>query len=161
MDSSSLESAGYRLRAVSPPDLETVLHHRLRMFIDMGFDPAASESARQANTDLFQRALEEGRYRGFFVEDSQGSVVAGGGVVTHEFHTGPREIAPRRSWIVNVYTEPQHRRRGLARAILGALVDLGSEEGWAAVFLHASDEGRALYESLGFKATNEMVMRLK
>jgi hypothetical protein len=32
--------------------------------------------------------------------------------------------------------------------------------GLVAVFLHASDEGRPLYESLGFKATNEMVLRL-
>jgi hypothetical protein len=29
-------------------------------------------------------------------------------------------------------------------------------EGVGAVILHASPEGRALYESLGFEATNEM-----
>jgi hypothetical protein len=35
------------------------------------------------------------------------------------------------------------------------------EQGFGSVVLHASDEGRPLYESLGFQPTNEMRLSLK
>jgi GNAT superfamily N-acetyltransferase len=63
--------------------------------------------------------------------------------------------------IVNVYTEPAHRRRGLARRLMVAMLDWLREQGYGTVSLHASDYGRPLYESLGFAATNEMRMQLK
>jgi hypothetical protein len=34
------------------------------------------------------------------------------------------------------------------------------EQGYKTVALHASDEGRPLYESLGFQPTNEMRLHL-
>lgn len=156
----SIEGAGYKLRAAGSGDLDLILDHRRRMFLDMGYSAEATERSVQANTNHFRKALAEGRYRGFFIEETAGQVVAGGGVITYDFHTGPRETLPARSWIVNVYTDPAHRRRGLAREIMKALVAMCRELGWVAVFLHASPEGRALYESIGFTATNEMVIRL-
>jgi hypothetical protein len=35
------------------------------------------------------------------------------------------------------------------------------EEGFARVTLHASDDGRALYDSLGFEVSNEMRLNLR
>lgn len=127
----------------------------------MGYDAAATDRSIVIVTELFRAALADGRYRGFFAEDPEGRVVAGGGVISYDFHVGPRDDAPRRSWIVNVFTEPEHRRRGLARLIMDALVELCRAQGWSIVFLHASDDGRPLYESMGFKATNEMILKLR
>jgi len=59
-----------------------------------------------------------------------------------------------------MYTEPEHRRRGLARRLMEAMIGWCREEGYASLFLHASDEGRALYAALGFSPTNEMRRRL-
>ena len=61
--------------------------------------------------------------------------------------------------IVNVYTEPEWRRRGYARQLLETIVAWCRERGVNSVVLHASDDGRALYEKLGFFSTSEM--RLK
>jgi GNAT superfamily N-acetyltransferase len=58
--------------------------------------------------------------------------------------------------VLNVYCEPPHRRRGLARALMDAILDWCRERSISRVSLHASDEGRPLYEGLGFTATNEM-----
>jgi GNAT superfamily N-acetyltransferase len=58
--------------------------------------------------------------------------------------------------LVNVYTEPQWRRRGIARQLVIALMQWASDKGADQLVLHASDAGRPLYESLGFAATNEM-----
>jgi GNAT superfamily N-acetyltransferase len=58
--------------------------------------------------------------------------------------------------ILNVYTEPAHRRQGMARPLMQVVLDWCRSNGVGAVILHASPDGRALDESLGFAATNEM-----
>ena len=147
----------YRVRAAGPADIEVVLHHRRRMFEDMGFtDPAALEAMLATSTPLLRRGLEDGSYRGFLVEEAGGRVVAGGGVVVLEFHSHPTDPRPRRAWVVNVFTETEHRRRGLARRLMEAILASCRADGMRTLYLHASAEARSLYESLGFQATNEM-----
>jgi GNAT superfamily N-acetyltransferase len=58
-----------------------------------------------------------------------------------------------------MYTEPEFRKRGIARQIMLAILAWLKEQGLRSVNLHASSEGRPLYEKLGFENTNEM--RLK
>ena len=59
-----------------------------------------------------------------------------------------------------MFTEPEHRRRGLARWIVETIVGWGREAGLPGVYLHASDEARPLYASLGFEPTSEMRLDL-
>lgn len=63
--------------------------------------------------------------------------------------------------VVNVYTDPSHRRQGIARKLMEVIIDWCRSEGFGSVLLHASDEGRPLYESLGFTPTNEMRLMLR
>ena len=60
---------------------------------------------------------------------------------------------------MNVYTEAAYRRRGLVRGLMKTAMEWCAREGVGTVIPHASDEGRPLYEKLGFEATDEM--RLK
>jgi GNAT superfamily N-acetyltransferase len=62
--------------------------------------------------------------------------------------------------ILNMYVEREHRRRGIARALMEKMIAWCRENGFVSVGLHASDEGRPLYEQLGFEATNEMRLKL-
>lgn len=71
----------------------------------------------------------------------------------------PRDPCTERAVILNVYTEPEFRRRGVARQVMTAILEWTKAYGLRAANLHAGDEGRSLYEKLGFEATNEM--RLK
>jgi ribosomal protein S18 acetylase RimI-like enzyme len=48
------------------------------------------------------------------------------------------------------------RRRGVAEALMRAILDTLAERGIRRVVLHASDDGRSLYQRLGFVPTNEM-----
>ncbi len=58
---------------------------------------------------------------------------------------------------------PKARRRamqGMARRLMDTVLDACRERGIRAVVLHASPDGRPLYESLGFSSTNEMRLML-
>jgi len=61
--------------------------------------------------------------------------------------------------ILNVFTEPEFRKRGIARQVMLAILAWVRQQGLRSVNLHASKEGRTLYEKLGFEATNEMRLR--
>jgi GNAT superfamily N-acetyltransferase len=54
------------------------------------------------------------------------------------------------AWIGMVLTDPEHRGRGHARALMERSIDYGRERGAAWMKLDATDMGRPLYLSLGF-----------
>jgi ribosomal protein S18 acetylase RimI-like enzyme len=58
--------------------------------------------------------------------------------------------------ILNVYVEPAWRRRGVAEALKRSVLSALAEPKVRRIVLHASDDGRRLYERLGFVPTNEM-----
>jgi GNAT superfamily N-acetyltransferase len=55
-----------------------------------------------------------------------------------------------------VYTEPGSRGRGIAGALMQAVMAWAKSQGCDRMVLHASDLGRPLYQSLGFSPANEM-----
>jgi GNAT superfamily N-acetyltransferase len=150
-----------RLRMATVDDLSVIMHHRRCMFIDMGFRDEKSLDAMEATSTPFIRAgLENGSFHEWLVETADG-VVAGGGVVVQIYPSSPRDPSARRAYILNMYTEPPYRKQGLARLIVETMIRWCREQGFAYVSLHASDDGRHLYEKLGFKPTNEMRLALK
>ena len=53
--------------------------------------------------------------------------------------------------LFNVYTVPEHRRRGLARRVMEHLLSAAYELNLDVVELNATEDGYELYRSLGFK----------
>jgi GNAT superfamily N-acetyltransferase len=86
-------------------------------------------------------------------------VAGGGGVLLSPWPANPHDPCTERAVILNVYTEQEYRRRGVARLIMQAILAWIEAYGLRGANLHASAEGRQLYEKLGFVATNEMRLR--
>lgn len=61
----------------------------------------------------------------------------------------------KRAHIMNVYTNADYRRRGIARQMMGILLDEAKERGVTYVSLDATESGRPLYNSLGFGENKE------
>ena len=58
---------------------------------------------------------------------------------------------------MNMYTDPEYRRRGIAIKTLDMLIKDTRNKGITAISLEATDLGRPLYEKYGFiKMNNEM-----
>jgi GNAT superfamily N-acetyltransferase len=148
------------IRAATVGDAATILHHRRSMFRDMG-EGTADELDRMAGMTKpwLQQAVSDESYRGWLAEDGSGRVIGGGGVLLYPWPASPKDPWLRRAIILNVYTEREFRHRGIARRIMVTILGWLREQGFPAVSLHASNEGRHLYEELGFKATNEMRLR--
>jgi len=132
------------------------------MFEGMGNTDVAVLDQMEASTESYLKdAIARNTYRGWLAEVPPGRVVAGGGVVIAQWPGFPGEDRPRRAWILNIYTDLDYRRRGTAKQITETIIDWCRSEGFATVSLHASREGRPLYETLGFQPTNEMRLKLR
>ena len=143
----------YTIRVATVGDLEAIVHHRIAMFTDMGttFDV---EATRIAFAAWAREALPSGVYRAW-VAEHRNDVVAGAGAVVVPWPPGPRNRCGRMAFVYNVYTEPAHRGRGLARRLMTAVHDACAAEGVTSVGLAASPLGRPLYDSMGYhEATN-------
>ncbi len=151
----------FTIRTATVADVAIIVHHRRAMFTDMGLDDCAALDAMDATFEPYLRcALDDGTYRGWLVQTAGGAVVAGGGLLVYEWPGNPHDARSRRAYILNVYTEPEYRRRGLARRIMHLIVEQCRAEGFGWVSLHASQVGRSLYEEMGFRPTNEMRLAL-
>jgi GNAT superfamily N-acetyltransferase len=147
----------FTIRPGTAEDSGIIVAHRRAMFFDGGFrDVRALDEMSAAFVPWLRRKMADGEYLAWFAIAADGSVAAGAGLWLMDWP--PHMIGPgrRRGNIVNVYTEPGSRRMGLARRLMETALDWCRSNGVRAVILHASDEGRPLYEKMGFTATNEM-----
>jgi len=127
------------------------------MFTDMGVEVDAPLLDGEFRAWL-REMMPAGTYRAWVVEDKSRSIVAGGGVSVLPWPPGPRYMGTRIGVVYNVYTEPAHRRAGLARRLMEAIHGWCREAGVASMALNASDDGRPLYEKLGYQVTASPMM---
>jgi GNAT superfamily N-acetyltransferase len=88
--------------------------------------------------------------------------VAGAGITLLKWPPGPSPLRSERvAFVYNVYTEPPHRRRGLARRLMETVHAWCAEHGVAAVALNAAPAARYLYDSMGYReAPSPMMWRI-
>lgn len=133
------------------------------MFQDMGdVSGDAFEILRAKARPRLEEWLASGDYIGWLATpaDQPELVVGGAGVQLQRIL--PRPINPtmigegRQGTIVNVFTETEWRRRGIAGLLMKEIIAWSKTENIDRLILHASDDGRSVYERLGFIASNEM-----
>jgi GNAT superfamily N-acetyltransferase len=156
------------IRLATVADIPVIAQHRVCMFAEMKLlAPVESPAMIERTVRLLERAIPSGEYVGWLAVDREDPrVVAGGAglqqrtVLPFPFGEGRGVGSGREALVINVYTEPRFRRLGLARRMMEALIDWSRTAGIERIALHASPDGRPLYESLGFTATNELRLPL-
>jgi GNAT superfamily N-acetyltransferase len=154
----------YRIRRATAADAGVLARHRAEMFRDMGELPdSLYETLVEAARAYFTQAIADGRYVGWVaaLDDAPSEVIAGAGLQLRELLPRPdvareRLVRGPQGLVLNVYTERAWRRGGVADALMRELLQWCRGNGIESVVLHASEEGRPLYEKLGFTPTNEM-----
>lgn len=148
------------LRRRAAADAEIITHHRRAMFEDMGIDaPEGMDRMDLKFLPWVRERLADGRYIGVLACAPSGEVVGGAGMIIVDWI--PSFLGEdRRAYVFNVYTRPDQRGQGIARRTMTALIEECRARGVRLVGLHASEQGRALYVSLGFTPTNEMRLDL-
>lgn len=139
------------VRRAEAGDIESLAQMRLSYLAEDFGELAAEER------DAFQKKLP-----GYFEEHLDGDLMAfvaeeGGKVVSCVMllvvvkPAGPSFPTGLTGTLLNVYTLPDFRRRGLARALIEMAIEDAREMGLAYIDLKATRAGAHLYECLGFR----------
>jgi GNAT superfamily N-acetyltransferase len=148
----------FTIRLATLDDIPTILEHRRGMFRDMGHTDSAKLDAMEAKFLPWVRAkMEQGEYLTWLVQTSSGTIAAGGSLWVQEWPVSPMNLSGCRGYVLNVYTDPDYRRRGLARQIMNTILTWCQDRDIHLVVLNASPDGRPLYESMGFQPSPVMI----
>lgn len=154
------------IRRATTEDASVIGGHRARMFQDMGQISAPMfDDFTAASTAWTERALATGEYVGWLaIPKSQPEmIVAGAGVQRRLAPPHPCRPAKegvfangRHAIVLNVFTEPEWRKRGIAGLLMEEIVRWARVEKLDRLVLHASAQARSLYERMGFVENNEL-----
>ena len=92
---------------------------------------------------------------------ADGKVAGSGCVLIKEDQPRPTDKSVYTPYLMSMYTEGEYRKgeyrkKGVATGIVAASIKWCREHGHGSITLHASREGRGIYEGFGFNPTNEM-----
>lgn len=106
--------------------------------------------------DYYKKAFSDGTHTAYLVFDG-GRFIGAGGISYFQVMPTYHNASGSKAYIMNMYTNPDYRRLGIAYKTLELLVADAREKGVKAISLEATNMGRPLYEKFGFvKMNNEM-----
>ena len=97
----------------------------------------------------YKHALETGEHIAYLVYDNE-TFIGAGGVSFYQVMPTYHNPTGKKAYIMNMYTAPEYRRKGVAIHTLDLLVKDAREQGVAQIALEATNMGRPLYEKYGF-----------
>lgn len=150
-----------KIRLATSDDVELLTELRLQMRRERETTELniSEDDFRQNNFDYFNKFIADGSYVGVIAEIN-GKVAATGGICLHNHPPSYAIPNGRSACLLNMYTLPDFRGRGLASKIVAVLVDEARKCGCCQVFLNASVMGKGVYSKFGFTdVANEMVYK--
>ena len=97
----------------------------------------------------YQKALCNGSHIAYLVFDGN-RFVGAGGVSFFQVMPTYHNLSGNKAYIMNMYTNPEYRRKGIAYKTLDMLIKDTKSRGVTAISLEATAMGRPLYEKYGF-----------
>lgn len=136
-------------RLATADDVEPLVALRAAFLAQVGGADPADATLRDALRHYFASALPAGEFVAWLAV-ADGQIVATSGLVIHRHPPSPTNLAGREAYVMNMYTLPAWRGRGLAAALLDRLIDHARAAGCCRVVLHALPRARSIYVRAGF-----------
>lgn len=119
-------------------------------------DDADMSEVEKQSYEYYSKALRDGSHTAYLVFDGT-NFIGAGGVSYYRVMPTYHNPSGNKAYIMNMYTSPKYRRKGIAYKTLDLLVRDAKSRGVNVILLEATEMGRPLYEKYGFvKMNNEM-----
>lgn len=141
-----------RIRPVEAHDIPLMTAARIDYLTEMqGERPGQYVQELQENLQqFFKVTMQEGSFFALLAE-YDGKVVSYGGMILKKIPGDFNQSSYLEGDILNMYTLPSYRRKGISSLILEALLLEAKKRGISKVALHCSKDGEPLYRKYGFE----------
>ncbi|MFX1566953.1 MAG: GNAT family N-acetyltransferase [Promethearchaeota archaeon] len=154
----------YSLRKANLNDIDKLIEFRIEFLKEIQEYPPYKEF------EIFQNSLKEylltkmknNKFVAWFAE-YENEIIATSGLSFLQKPPHFINITGKFAYIMNMYTNPEWRRKGIGSALLEKLFEEIKQKGIHSVVLHATPSGRFLYEKYGFRENEgdkEMILKL-
>ena len=149
-------------RKATEEDIEILTKLRVK-FLQEVEKPDLDESSASLNSSIFQHFTEKMKKDEFisWVAIEEDAIIATSGVSFLEVPPSFGNISGKEAYVMNMYTEPDFRKKGIGTQLLDLIIDEISEKDIKKIRLHTTEIGKPIYLKKGFKDSNsEMVLYL-
>lgn len=154
----------YSLRKANLNDIDKLIEFRVE-FLEEIQDPLPDmefEIFLKSLKEFFLDKMKSNDYIAWLAE-SDNEIIATSGLSFLQKPPHFINITGKFAYIMNMYTKPEWRRKGIGSALLEELIEEIKKKGIQSVVLHTTPYGRPLYEKYGFRENDgdkEMILKL-
>ena len=112
-------------------------------------DDVDMTEVENTSREYYKKALADGSRLAVLVMDGD-KFIGAGGVSFYQVMPTYHNTSGKKAYIMNMYTNPNYRRKGIAYKTLDMLVEAAKDRGIKQISLEATEMGRPLYEKYGF-----------
>lgn len=149
-----------RYGSASIEDLPRIVEMKIAMFYEAGHGDLLTSDAESIVLRDYVRLYEKNLACHFVARDRQTLVASVGAFVKSDLPFRYFE-PPQYGFLGDVYTENRYRGIGIATRLSTNALNWLKSRNIKMVRLFASEAARPIYESLGFRNTDEMVLQLE
>jgi ribosomal protein S18 acetylase RimI-like enzyme len=141
-----------RIRLATDSDIDLVASWRLAFLADhRGIDAATFDDSFVAATHAFVAEHQRtGDLLTWLAEADDGATIGVVSLLVRPVPPRPDAPATTEGYVLNLHVESEHRRRGIGQLLLDAVLDHAAEQRFRRLVLHATEDGRRMYERAGF-----------
>ena len=150
------------LRKANPDDIDLLIQLRIDYLTeDLGSLTQDETSAIiKQLSEYFPKAISDISFIAILAEIN-GTVVSAAFLVISKRPANPSFITGVTGTLLNVITYPEYRRKGIATKVIEKIINESKKEGVSSIDLMATEDGKDLYEKMGFVVSKYTAMGLK
>ena len=151
----------FAIRSATGDDADVLTEFRIAMSRDAGFIKGEDDvtELREATRRYIREKVGSCELR-CWIAELDGVPVASAAVMVRHGPPNLKDLRRREAYVLNVYTQPEHRRKGLATALTQRVLEWCASRGIRKISLHATGDGARIYERFGFRdEEREMILR--
>jgi len=143
-------------------DIEDLVQLRIDFLImDQGTLPVEEErTIREQSKIYFAKHIHAGDFIALIAK-VQEKIASAAFLVTQERPANPSFITGITGTLLNVITYPEYRKRGIASQIVQKMINEAEKLGVSSIDLSSTEQGKTLYEKIGFTQPSYTSMRLQ
>ncbi len=133
--------------------MDALVRLRLDLLREVGDlqNNAHAVSLAEATRRYLTKKVPKGEFVAW-VAEADGRIVGTSGLVFFERPPVERNISGREAYVMNMYTIPEWRGRGIATALTREIIDFVKGTNATRIWLRTTEDGKRIYEKAGFVA---------
>ena len=158
-----IENDKIKYRRANIDDIESLIDYRVRCLNEICDHPEDGETEilRKALKEYFSKAIPSNDFIAWLAEYN-GNIIGTSGMVVWQIPAryGGLESG-KLGYILNLYTIPEARRKGICTRLLNELIKEAKSLGLTYLHLHASEDGMNIYRKAGFVKPDQIELELR